>query len=278
MNDHEAPVVNHDDGIFQFRKKLEFGETSVTEFALEVISAYLEKERKRVGKLKRPVTSIAGVPEKIVMECMRQTAGVITFAPTQLYCHSTKFEHENVKQLNSFFAHAEPVYDNRDGAVKYHGAYCWKVALLNAYRVLDLTRDGSIKYPTGWIHLDVSPQDQNFAGLLASAAYHMGLYYAKAQAMAKASVALRGTKMSKAKEGRFTPLGEMVYAACAEIEKQEGKLPKRASKMVMELLAKQGKASTKGALWIIFVGTEKMPMTAKKLGKFISRYRDRAGS
>ena len=276
MADYEAPVVNHDDGIFEFQKKLEFGETSVTELALEVISAYLEKERKRVGKLKRPVVKVGGLPEKIVMECMRQNAGVISFAPTQLYCHSTKFEHENAKQLNSFFSHAEPVYDDRDGAVKYHGAYCWKVALLNAYRVLDLTRYRSIKYPNEWIHIDVGPQDQNFAGLLASAAYHMGLYYAKAQAMAKASVALRGTKMSKAKEGRFTPLGEMVYAACAEIEKREGKLPTRASKMVMELLEKRGKASTKGALWIIFVGTERTQITAKKLGKFISRYRDRA--
>lgn len=73
MNDI-TPVVTHDDGIFSYSKKLEFGQTPVAESAREVIEAYRRKEVERIAKLKSPVTKIKGIPEELVMKQMNERA------------------------------------------------------------------------------------------------------------------------------------------------------------------------------------------------------------
>lgn len=276
MKEDDIPVVPHDDGIFAYSKRLEFGQTHVVEFAKDVIEAYRQKERERVGKLKRPVTKVLGVPEDFIMKQMRERAGIISFAPGQLHSFTTKEEHLNAKDLGSFIMHPEPVYESQSSAAKYHGDHCWKTALLNAFRILDLAQDTEVEFPYGWIPLNIEPEQKNYAGLMASAAYQMGLYYGKAQAMEKAAFAIRGEPMLDAKAGHYSPLGNLIYAACEVVEYENGKLPKRgASKEVMSVLERQGQASTTGGLWRIFVKDSEQIVDSKKVGRFIKRYRDR---
>lgn len=279
MDQDEVPVINHNDGIFEFRKRLEHGETSVTEFAWEVINAHRENERKRIGKIKRlKKMNLKPEVERSVLEQMKRTAGEISFAG-DLYCFSSKEEHLHAKHLDSFYMHCEPDYDRRESGIRYHGKYCWKVALLNAYRILEMTKDESVKFPHEWVPIEVTPADSNFPGLLASAAYQMGLYYAKAQALVKTSAAIRGAPMLNARKGWDTPLGKIIYAALGQLEKEGGKVSKKGGpKMVMDFLAARGQASTKGALWVVFVEQEEVTMTPKKLGKFIDRHQKRAES
>ena len=276
MTDDGVPVVPHDDGIYAYRKRLEFGSVGVEEFAIQILEAYRSKEQERIGQLKRPLIKVRDVPEDVIMEDLKRRAGDITFAPTELNQHSTKDEHLNANLLESFFLQSEPDYDSKKDAIKYHPAYCWKVALLNAFRVLELTRNESIKFPTGWTPINCNSESPNYASLLASAAYQMGYYYAKALAMPKAKAAIRGEAMSGGNSGNYSPLGEMVYSACEEIEKRHGGLPQRyASNLVMEILEERGQGSTKNSRWVVFVGKDEVAVDSNKLGKFIRQYKGR---
>lgn len=276
MTDDGVPVVPHDDGIYAYRKRLEFGSVGVEEFAIEVLEAYRSKEQERIAQLKRPLIKVRDVPEDVIMEDLKRWAGDITFAPTQLNQHSTKDEHLNANRLDSFFMQVEPDYASKKDASKYHPDYCWKVALLNAFRVLELMRNQSVKFPTGWTPINCNFESPNYASLLASAAYQMGYYYAKALAMPKAKAAIRGEAMSGGNSGNYSPLGEMIYSACEEIEKRHGSLPKRyASNLVMEILEERGQSSTAKSIWKVFVGKGEVTVDSKKLGKFIRQYKDR---
>ena len=266
----------HDDGIFRFEQELVFGQTSISEYALRVIEDFRKTEQRRVGGLRGPVTKVLNIPKKVIMSHMRKTAGQITFAPTQLNNFSTKDEHRNAEHLNSFFEHPMPVYSNRKILLKHHGDHCWQMALLNAYRIIDMMNESSIPLPNGWEKIQIDRSKWNFAMLLASAAYQMGRYHTMATAMARAAQSERGKRMSEGNKGNFSELGKMVNDACDEIVKLDGQLPEwNASREVMRVLEKKKLASTKGARWLVFVGGKKEDIDSKKLGSYIARYRKR---
>jgi hypothetical protein len=266
----------HDDGVFQFKQELTFGQTSVVEFATRVIRDFAEKERKRIGRLRSPITKVGGVPKKLIMEHLRLNAGRITFAPTELHNFSTADEHRNAEHLDAFFEHAMPVYSDKATAMKCHVDHCWKVALLNAYRIFDMMGDTSHPFPHGWEQIQINAQKKNFATLLASAAYQMGSYHAMALALANAGRVDRGKKMSEGNKGKFSELGNLVNEACDEIVKCHGALAEwNVSGAVMAVLEKNGHGSTQGGLWHVITSKGKEEIDSKKLGKFIRRYRDR---
>ncbi|MCW1883106.1 hypothetical protein OKA04_00090 [Luteolibacter flavescens] len=266
----------HDDGVFEFQKKLEHSPVGIAEFAQDVISAFRIKEQERVRKLKKPITTPRGIPLEVVMEDMRKRAGTISHASTQLHHFDTKYEHQNTKRLDAFVMHAEPVYSSLAVASKHHESYCWKVALLNAFRVLDLMGESNVEFPFDWIHLDVRPSDSNFAGLLSSASFQMGFYYAKAQAMRNATVMLLGRQMSNGRKGHQTPMGQIIHGACEEILiRGESLIQKNISRRVMQILEEQGKGSTQNARYEIWVGDQVEVVNSKKLGKFIRDFRDK---
>jgi len=277
MSQHEAPKVRtvwHDDGIFRFPKRLEFGETPVGEFALEVIEAFKERERERLGKMRKSAFRVHKVPKGVVREHSLRTAGEITFAPGQLYCGTTGGEHENVKQLGSFFFHAEPEYGSMENSLKYHEDYCWKVAMLNAYRILDLTANTETVFPPGWIRLDVSQVDWNFPGLLASASYQMGLYYAKAQAMPKAAAAIQGEKMLAANKGRGTSLGKKIMWGIEQLDDLHEGLPKeKLFEQFIEFMQGKGSAYTDSSGYYINAEDGRYAVTSKQFYRHVERYK-----
>lgn len=269
-----VPTVLHDDGIYKFQKKLEFGQTSVGEFAQEVVEAFKVRERERLGKIRKSAFKVPKVPKGVLRAHSLKTAGEITFAPGQLFLYSTRDEHENVTQLGSFFSHAEPVYSTVKDSLKHHADYCWKVALLNAYRILDLTGDPEIVFPSFWIRLEVSQKDWNFAGLLSSASYQMGLYYAKAQAMPKAAAAIQGEKMLGANKDRGKPLGKRIMWGIEQLDDLHEGLPKeKLFEQFMEFMQGKGFAETDSSGYHIIAEDGRHLVKSKQFYRQVERYK-----
>jgi hypothetical protein len=278
MKDGDIPVVCHDDGIFTYQKKLEAVKCGVVDFAKEVIAAFRECERAEKSKIKLTDLIDMGIPRKdarMVRDAMVEQAGHCLIAAS-LHQSWTREEHENAFKLTGFIRHVEPDWVTLRIAAREHAGYCWRVALLNAFRILDLVKDDSVPLPHFWEPVNCGPEHENFTALVGSAACLMAFYYAKALAMPKAAIAIRGKQMAEAQKGRCSRLGKIIYAACAEIERRgESLRQKKISGRVMAVLEEQGKASTQNALWRVFVGEKVEVMTTKRLGKFIERYRNR---
>ena len=166
------PIVPHDDGIYFHPNELSYGAVHIVDQALEIIEAYRELEYSKVEHLQEPPKSIKGVPDKALLEQIKDRAGRITCAASQWHTATTKEEHLD-PQL-SFYQHAQPVYPNLESNLEHHGQHCWKVALLNAYRILDLQRSESLPFPYDWVSIQVNPNDIRYSTLLASASYLMG--------------------------------------------------------------------------------------------------------
>jgi len=273
-NQSTFPSVPHDDGIYSYDNELTFGAIHIVESAEQVIKSYREIEYEKVKDLKAPFKSIEGVPDEVLLKQIKDQAGIIENASQLFFC-TTKEEH--LAPEDSFNKFAEPVYPNKKDAMLHHIDYCWKVALLNAYRILDLQNDTSIAFPFGWISPEIKFDDERYPTLMASAAYQMGVYYAKALALQKASFAVKGERMTKPNKGNYSPLGKIIYKACAEIENRLKELPsKGTSTLVMKHLEAQKLASTKNNLWIIYTTEEDKIVDSKSLGKYIKRFRDRS--
>jgi len=269
-NEQSFSIIQHDDGIYSHPNELSYGPLSIVDQALEIIEVY-----RKVKDLQSPPKSMKGIPDKELLKQIKDRAGRVISASSQLYTATTKEEHLAPRQ--SFYQHAEPVYSNFENTLKYHGQHCWKVALLNAYRILDLQGDKRVPFPYDWIAIEITSHDTRYPTLLASAAYFMGLYYAKALALEKAPVAVKGKQMTKPNQGHYSPLGKVIYKACEELELKLGKLPQRGiSKILINHLEHQNLASCKQGLWKIFTNEGKQEVDSKQLGKYISRYRKRS--
>lgn len=231
-------------------------------------------EYDKVKNLQKPPKSIKGVPDEILLQQIKDRAGRITCAVSQLFYFSTKSEH--IDPQYSFDHHPEPIYPNQDSALTHHQDYCWKLALLNAYRILDLFNDEQIEFPYNWIPIRCDSKDENFPSLIGSASYLMGLHYAKAMALQRAKVAVKGEQMSNPNEGNYSELGDILYPACEILDKNLGKLSTRGgSQELFDYLVSIGSAIEKNGLWIICTDQEEQIVDSKKLGAYISRYRDR---
>jgi len=273
-NEQFFPVVNHDDGIYSHPNELSYGPLQIVDQALEIIQAYRVLEYEKVKNLRKPIKPMEGVPDEVLLKQIKDRAGRITCAASQLNTATTREEHCD-PQL-SFYQHAEPVYPNFESNLQDHGQHCWKIALLNAYRILDLQRDESLPFPYDWVPIQVEANDIRYSTLLASAAYFMGTYYAKALALQKASLAIKGEKMNNPNEGNYGALGKIINPACKELDKELGILPsKGGSQVLMEYLETRKLGSTQNGLWVIYTEQGDEPVDSKKLGNFISRYRKR---
>lgn len=264
----------HYDGIFRFGQEECFGQTSVVEYALRVIGDYERCERKRIGALRNPVTRVADVPRKVIMKQMKQTAGKTIFAPTQLHTFLTEDAHCNAGSLDSFFEHPMPTYSSDEACWKHHRPHCWKMALLNAYRILDMMDHGSVPFPYGWEKIRVDRRKKNFGTLLASAAFQMGRYHAMAIGLESVRYAVRGRVMSEGNKGRLSEVSQMVRSACAELVRRHGELPESSlAGRIMGVLEEWEQASTKGARWLIFTSKGKEDIDAKRIGKAVEGFR-----
>jgi hypothetical protein len=272
----KIPVVVHDDGIFRMPEEQVYGQTSVAEFAKRVLQDHAAKEYKRILPQWNSWKPADGKALKAHWDFKLKTAGQIYFAPTQLYLHSTKQEHQHARRQASFFEHPIPVEGDQKTQKSIHGDHYWKMALLNAYRILDMTGDGSIALPPEWERVQIKPSMKNYASLLASAAYQMGKFHAMALALEQVHVVKRGKQMSAGNKGHFSEFRILIEQACDEIVSREGVLPKRkASQAIMEVLEKNGHASTKEGIWQIFTSKGAEDATPAKLSKFINLYRER---
>jgi len=268
------PVVNHDDGIYSHPNELSYGAVHIIDQALKIIEAYRELEYDKVKDLEEPPKSMKGVPDKVLLKRIKDKAGRITCATSQLFCFSTKSEH--IDPQYAFDHHPEPVYPNQDSALKHHQDHCWKVALLNAYRILDLFNDEQIEFPYNWIPIRCDSKDANFPSLIGSASYLMGLHYAKAMALQRAKVAVKGEQMSNPNKGNYSELGDILYPACEILDKKLGKLPARGgSQELFDYLVSTSSAIEKNGLWIVYTDQEEQIVDSKKLGAYINRYRNR---
>ena len=272
----KIPVVVHDDGIFRMPQEQAYGQASVAEFAKKVLQDYAAKEYKRILPLRNSSKPADARVRESYWDFKLKTAGQISFAPTQLYLLSTKQEHQYARRLASFFEHPMSVYCDEETQSRLHGDYCWKVALLNAYRILDMTGDSSITLPPGWERVQIKQSMKNYASLLASAAYQMGKFHAMALALEQVHVVKRGKQMSAGNKGHFSEFRILIEQACDEIVSREGLIPKRkASQAIMEVLEKNGHAYTKEGIWQIFTSKGAEDATPAKLSKFINLYRSR---
>jgi hypothetical protein len=271
----KIPVVVHDDGIFRMPQEQAYGQASVAEFARRVLQDYAAKEYKRILPLRNSWKPADGKVLKAHWDFKLKTAGQIFSAPTQLYLFSTKQEHQHARRLASFFEHPIPVEGDQKPQNSIHSDHYWKMALLNAYRIFDMMGDGSVKLPHGWERVQIKPGMKNYASLLASAAYQMGKFHAMALALAQVHVVKRGKQMSGGNKGNLSEFRKLVEKACKEIISRYGKIPKRkASLAVMEVLEKNGHASTKDGIWLIFTSKGEEDVDFKKLSKFINLYRE----
>ena len=159
-----------------------------------------------------------------------------------------------------------------------HCDHCWDRALLDAFRIIDMTEEQAIPLPHFWEKIQIDSTAPNYSKLLVSAAYFMGRYHAMALAAESASVAIRGREMSGGRKGKLNPLGQIIHCACDQIRSEQGGFPKRVlPSELMGILEKQGLGSTKNAQWHIKVEGKWQEVNGKKLGAHISRYRKSHG-
>ena len=128
MPEEEVPTIRHDDGMFQFRKKLEHAALSMEQLAGEVIVVFRKRDRERVLAVKKPVTRNDNLTEKETIRLMHEQAGRRPITAASLFCFSTRREHENARNMNSFLMHMEPDYVTLAVAARDHERYCWRVS------------------------------------------------------------------------------------------------------------------------------------------------------
>lgn len=275
---NNIPVANHDDGVFRFSQELAYGETSVVEYAGRVVAEHQERERRLLGEVG------LSVPKGISLTLEQYRTELINLVGEKGYngplleTASTRSEHREPAELIGFVEWPMPVYSDDSAMLRTHGEHCWKMALLNAFRIIDMTGDKSIPLPHFWEKIRIDSSMDNFANLLASAAYMMGRYHAMALASDSARAALRGREMLDARKGKLGALGKVIHSACDKIRSEHGSFPERVlPKQVMAILEKQGLASMKNSQWKILVGGKWQDIEGKKLSAHIARFRKKLG-
>lgn len=278
MKGDPVPKIPHDDGIFRFTQELAYGETSVVDYAGRVVADHQERERRRLGEIELVV------PDGISLTAEQYKAELINLVEKKGYhgpsleTPSTKSEHREPEELSGFFEWPMPVYSDDCAMLRAHGEHCWDMALLNAFRIIDMTGFESIPLPHFWEKIRIEPGENNFANLLASAAYMMGRYHTMALASDSARAALRGREMLDARKGKLGSLGKVIHSACEHIRSEHDSFPDRVlPKQVMTILEKQGLASMANSQWRILVGGEWQDIEGKKLSAHIARFRKKLG-
>jgi len=293
----------HDDGIFRYRKQYVWDPIQpVPQSAQEVIERFREREKNwqkeaqarreeweslPENEQKKPWVTIPPPPrvrkshERLTMEELlaeeeykknlqeardRQPE---RFRTVWLDAGSRETNLENEKALNLgvFPTPREPDYPDLSTAGYYHESFCWTIALLSAFRILDLYGMREGEFPFGWVHIDCPPNHPNHVSLVASASYQMGIYFTKAQAMQRIPQICRSVTMTKGRKGKTNPFGETVLQACAEMHSMGISLQKnKASSRVLKHLVEQGVATFDPPT----VGGEDAP--AWKLNRFITKF------
>jgi len=104
----------------------------------------------------------------------------------------------------------------------------------------------------------------------------MGLHYAKAIALQRAKVAVKGEQMSNPNEGNYSDLGDILNPACEILDIELGKLPARGgSQALFDYLVSIGSAIEKSGLWTILTEKGEENVNSKVLLSYIARYRSR---
>lgn len=271
-------VINHDDGVFQFPKKLVHAPVLLEDQARNVIEAYREREREKARAAKRPAClrnrqCVRDYRRDMVRNCERMPVSA-----SVLYNGMTRHEHENAAELSSFYLFVEHDFASQAMASRYQEENFWKIALLNAYRILDLHGVEAEEFPAHWVKVECDSNAENHASLVSSAAYLMGLYFGKAQAMKWVRELLKGKEMFAKKKDKFSTQRKVINAACNEIIERGGDLYQRGiCKRVMEVLEEMGMGSTKGGIYRILAEGKEISLSTRELSKLIDREKEATG-
>ena len=278
MKGDPIPKIPHDDGIFCFTQELAYGETSAVEYAGRVVAEHQERERRRLAKIELIVPDGIPLTKEQYRAELIDLVGKKGYSGPSLETPSTKSEHRKPAELIGFVEWPMPVYSDDGAMLRTHGEHCWNMALLNAFRIIDMTGDGSIPLPHSWKKIQIESGADNFANLLASAAYMMGRYHAMALAADSARAALRGREMLDARKGKLSSLGKVVHSACEQIRSEHSSFPARVlPKQVMTILEKQGLASMENSRGRVLMGEKWQDIDGKKLSAHIARFRKKLG-
>lgn len=253
MNDNENFSWLHNDGIFRYQKSCVWDPIQpVPQSAREVIEAFWERDRiwreeagarrkiwealpeaeKKKPWVKNPQQPRTRKswerlkPEEIraqeeymrnLVEQRDRQPGRFRSVWMNVENGKTCEENQSACDFPVFPSLREPDYSDIQTAGYFHETFCWEVALRSAFRILDRFGIKDVEFPFGWFHINCPPDHTNHTALVASAAYQMGLYFAKAQAMQRVQQICRASEMTRTRNGKFDPRGEAVMEACGEI-------------------------------------------------------------